>query len=73
MVFNPRVPLDLSEETCGKIMKLLAKVEQCGHYYVVFLAYPEECHEGEADRLVADAQTAVGVVESPLSIKNGRK
>ena len=29
-----------------------------------FLAYPQECHEEDADRLVADAHTVVGVVES---------
>ena len=32
--FHPKVPWDLSEETCGKIVVILAKVEQCGHWSV---------------------------------------
>ena len=48
--FHPKVPLDLTKETRGKVLEFLEKVEQSGRWPqqacpTIFLLDSQECHE----------------------------
>ena len=66
--FHPKVPMDVTKETMGKIVGFLQKVEHKVDGDRNKLAQrcsscSEECHKGEADCADADFETLVGSVE----------
>ena len=67
---HPRVPLDLSAETCGRLAVFLAKVMQCGCWpgvgqHASLLSCSKECPKNvTTERTVALLPSMVGVVES---------
>ena len=69
--FHPKVPVDLSTETCGYIVVVLAKVEQCGYWPVqasthLFFLIPKNVTSERPNCFAAFSQDGALPVPFPL-------